>query len=220
MRKWLFVLAAMIVAFVPPALAEIELGIGISPTIGQDSSSNSTTTSATESQGFQKFWNDSTKSVHLGWRTLGILYVSGDFVVVPSFVAQTMSESYDSSTESWSQGVYRPGILSLYDAGFKLKLGPVNLSAQAGINQFYIYRQTDIPDFVAPQLGVNLRLGAGLRFAKHLGLEAVIVTVQPSFKDAADVVTGVFSSDPQLQSASMDRLVNQLIPAIQAVIYL
>jgi hypothetical protein len=218
MRKWLFFLAAMISLIAPPALAEIELGIGVSPPLGQDTSaSNTNAANQTETQ---QFWNGATKSLHVGLRTLGILYVSGDFVLIPSFFTETMTGSWDGSTETWTPGIYRPAVVSLYDAGFKLKLGSLSLSAQAGINQLYVYKQSELIDFTAPPLGVNLRLGAGLRLAKFLGLEAVIVTLQPSFQDAVDVIKGVASSDSVLQQSSLDRLTKQLIPSIQAVLYL
>jgi hypothetical protein len=218
MNKWLFILAAMIVFIVMPAVAEIELGIGVSPPLGQDTSASNM--NSANQTGMQQFWNGATKSLHAGWRTLGILYVSGDFVLIPSFFTETMTGSWDSSTATWSPGVYRPAVVSLYDAGFKLKLGSLSLSVQAGLNQLYVYKQSELVNFNAPPLGVNLRLGAGLRLAKFLGLEAVIVTLQPSFQDAVDVVKGVVSSDSVLQQNSLDRLTKQLIPSIQAVLYL
>jgi len=209
MRKQLLVFIAMMVLTALPALAEIELGIGVSPPMGQDTS------------GSQQFWDGATKSVHIGLRTLAVLYFSGDFIVVPSYFADSMSGHWDSAGQSWVQGTYnRPGVISLYDAGLKLKLGSINLSASAGINQFYLYKQSEVSDYTPPELGVNLRLGAGLRLFKILGLEAVIVTVQPSFKDAIDVVKGSFSSDAEYQQSSLDRLTKQLIPMIQAVLYL
>ena len=216
MRKQLLVLIAMMVLTALPALAEIELGIGVSPPMGQDTSNSNTANQS----GSQQFWDGATKSIHIGLRTLAIVYISGDFIVVPSYFTQTMTNSWDNATQSWTGGQYRPGVVSLYDLGFKLKLGSVSLSASAGINQFYVYKQSEILDFTPPPLGVNLRLGAGLRLFKILGLEAVIVTVQPSFKDAIDVVKGSFSSDAEYQQSSLDRLTKQLIPMIQAVLYL
>jgi hypothetical protein len=216
-RKWPLLLVALLALAVLPALAEIELGIGVSPPIGQDTSVSNTTGS---SDPLQQFWDGATKSVHLGLRSFGILYLSGDFIVVPPFFTEGMTSSWDSAKQSWGNGYYRPAVVSLYDLGLKLKLGPVGLSASAGINQLYLYKQSELGGYSPPDLGVNLRLGAGLRLLKFLGIEAVIVTVQPSFKDAVEVVEGVFASDPVLQQSSMDRLTKQLIPMIQAVLYL
>jgi len=212
MRKHLCTFLALVALAALPALAEVEFGIGISPPIGQPAS--------TSTDAGQQIWDGATKSVHIGMRTLGVLYFSGDFIVVPSFLTQTMTSTWNSGTQTWDQGVYRPGVVSLYDLGLKLKLGSVNLSASAGVNQFYVYKQDEISNFTPPALGVNLRLGAGFRIFKILGLEAVIVTIQPSFQEAVDVVKGVFNSDSAVQQDSMDRLTKQLIPMIQAVLYL
>jgi hypothetical protein len=213
MAKRIIALMAVLLLASIPIFAEIELGVGLTPAT-QDKGSTGTSNQSYD------VWNDSFKTVHLGWRTLGVLYFSGDFMVVPPGVAKGMTSYYDSGLNTWVEGIYRPAVISLYDVGLKLALKSLSFSAQVGINQFYLYKQDEIQNFNPPQIGANLKVAAGLRLVRFLGMEVGAISVQPSFKDAVDVVKGVFDKDARTQKDAVDKLVKQIIPTIQIVLYL
>jgi hypothetical protein len=212
MRKRLLSLFAILVLVALPAIAELEIGAGITPSpsgSGDDPSSES-----------GDFMSNSFQTLHLGWRTLGILYITGDFMVVPPGIAKGMTSYFDEAQNTWVEGIYRPAVISVYDVGFKIKIKNFSFWVQGGLNQFYLYRQAELENFNPPNIGANIKVGLGLRLFKFLGVEASAISVQPSFEDAVSVITNVFSEDELIQKDALDKLVDQLVPSIQLVIYL
>lgn len=206
-------LAAMLLglALALPAAAEMELGFGLTP-IPNDAASQP----AGQNSGL---WANSFKTFHAGLRTLGVLYVSADLIVVPPNVTEGMTSRYDPDTGQVLQGINRPAVIQVYDAGLKLMLGNLSLAFQGGINQFYIYHQSDIGNFDPPNIGANLRATAGYKLASFLGAEVGVISVQPSLEEAAGNLRGLFSPDPTARQGAIDKLTRQLVPSLQLVLY-
>ena len=213
MRKSAALLLAVMLLLGGAAWGEIEFGAGLTPLTGEGDSSGSENNSG-------DFFQNSYITLHLGYRLLGIFYLSGDYITIPPNIAKGMTSYYDEVNDTWVEGINRPAIISAYDAGLKLVIGKLDFTLQAGLNKFYIYKQSELENFSPPDFGVNLKLGVGLKLFKFMGLEISVLSVQPSFQDAIDVVKGVFDTDTATQSDAVDKLLKQIVPLLQLVIYL
>jgi hypothetical protein len=202
MRKTALVVA---LAFLLGAMAwgEIEIGGGLAPS--------------------GNFLNDSTKVFHVGYSFLWLFYAAYDGMILPPYSVQQLLTS-GFGTGSISEGYFRPGFLNTFNAGIRPTFGPVSLMASVGINQLYVYRQ-GADNLNVPPIGVNLKLGAGFRLAKWLGLTVTGMTVFGDFNDLSDTLKAVASkatTEEQkfVQQEALDRILNNLFPAITLNLYL
>jgi hypothetical protein len=184
-----------------PVVAEMELGIGLAPPIG----------SAPE--GARKgFFEDSTKIFHAGYSFAWLFYASYDALVLPPYAVSQMTGVIDSGTGSWSPGYYRPGFLNTFNLGMRPRIGPVMISASVGANSLYVFRQG--PDELkVPPVGVNMRVGAGFKLAKHLGFMVSATSVFSDFSDMTSTLKALTGSDSFLQQKAKDRILNNLFPS-------
>ena len=194
MRK-AFLAAAVLILLVlagPVFSDEIELGLSWTPVPGTDP------TDPTE-----EF--NSITGFHVAYSFFEIVYASWDSLVMPPPII-----------EEWT-GYRRPGFLNLIDIGIRLELGPIMLTIEGGVNNIYVWRQGEIQGGLDPTIGANLRLAAAFRMGWwSVGLSGTAVF--PSFQYMVNTLSGLVS--PKTQAASLDKIVNALVPTIMVVIYI
>jgi hypothetical protein len=187
-----FVLLAMFVA--TPAFAELELGLSWTPVPADADDPNATGEEELESMmGF-----------HVGYGFWGIFYASWDSLVMPPRLIAGFT------------GYELPGFLNLYDAGIRLRIGPVIAYVTAGINNLYVYRQAELGQIDA-SVGANLRLGAGAQFG-WWGVNVSGTAVFDTFKQLTQTVGALAGTDLERQVA-VDTIVNGLIPSLNVTLY-
>ena len=154
--KSLVILLLISVSFLGFAIVEEETDVGVS------------FMPATE----DVFLDSGLVGLHVAHRFAHVLYASWDALISPPKMVQswTTSEKTDHhGTKLIIPGVYRPGFLNLFDFGLGLPIGPVFISAQAGINYLYILEQFRLAEVnQGGALGANVRVGAGIRFDSSL----------------------------------------------------
>jgi len=153
---------------------------------------------------------------HLGISPIAILYASVDSLMLPPYMIQGMTGYQDATTQVWVQGYYRPGFLNMFDAGFRLLLGPIAIHATVGVNSIYVYKQAELPAGTGGNWGANLRLGAGLKFG-FWGVSLTGTAIFPSFANMFEVFKQL-GSDQNRQWA-LDQIVNGLVPSLMATLY-
>jgi len=170
MRKGIILAALLAVMVAAPAIAELELGFGIAPPIGDIPAG---------AEG-ETFFDDATKVLHAGYSFLWLFYACYDGLVLPPYAVSSMTSTLDTSTGSYSSGYYRPGFLNTFSLGIRPRIGPFSIMAAVGINQLYVYKEGE-DELDIPPVGVHLKLGAGFRFAKWLGISVTGTTVFSDF---------------------------------------
>jgi len=192
MRKTALFAMFLVLAFViaGPVIADIE--IGISATI-DPAEANDPDAELVPIPGF-----------HLAYQWWGIFYASWDAMVLPPNLVNDLT------------GYLRPGFLNLFDAGIRIRLGPIIAYATAGTNNIYVYRQAELKDF-NPEFGANVRIGAGLKFG-FIGVNLSGTTVFASFDRLARTFQNLRGT-PSEQRAAIDTIVSGLIPAINVTLY-
>ena len=186
------VLLAMLVA--TPAFAELELGLSWTPVPADTEDKN-----ATEDEEFE-----SMTGFHVGYAFWGIFYGSWDALVMPPRLIKGFT------------GYSFPGFLNLFDAGIRLRIGPVITYVTAGINNLYVYRQAELGQIEA-SVGANLRVGAGVKFG-WWGVNVSGTAVFDTFKDLTQTVVAIAGDDLERQTA-LDKIVNGLIPSLNATLH-
>ncbi len=141
---------------------------------------------------------------HFGYKWWYIWYATWDSIVLPPWIIQ-----------DWT-GYVRPGFLNMFDAGVHLNLGPFIGYTELGVNYLYLYKQAE-DNIKAGGGGVNLRVGAGLKF-NWWGLNLSGTAVFPSFSDLGRVLKGLVSE--KTRELAFDALLRQLVPSINLVLYL
>ncbi len=191
MRKTvLFVaLLALAVFVATPAFAEMELGLSWTPVPGNDNSPDAQMESIT---GF-----------HVGYQWWGIFYASWDSLVMPPEIINSFT------------GFQRPGFLNLFNAGLRLRIGPIIGYATLGTNNIYVYRQAELENF-DPSFGANLRAGVGLKF-NWWGINVSGTSVFPSFERLTQTLAAL--GDPDTQQIAIDKIVDGLVPSINLTFY-
>lgn len=173
--------------------AEFELGMSITPVTG-DMTRDS-----------EEVETDGMPGLHAGYAFFGVLYVSLDALVAPPSMVAGMT------------GFYRPGFINLFDAGIRLKLGPIVLLTTAGINNLYVHDQENLDGDWESDLGANLRAGFGLR-TDFVGVTVTATQLFNSFDGVVSTVSGLF--DDARRDNSVARLIEGFIPSLMVVLYL
>jgi len=208
MRKSVFLAVVLFLATGIGAFAEIELGVGIAPPIG--------TVPDNASSGGPL--GDSTIVFHAGYSFWWLFYGSYDGFVLPPYAVSQMTGTIDTTTNSVSTGYYRPGFLNTFNFGIRPRLGPLMISASVGVNSLYIYKG-EADGLTAPPLGVNLRVGAGWKFTKNLGL---MVSGTSVFADSAELsatLDALSGSDAFMKRQAQDRIMSTLFPSVVLSLY-
>jgi hypothetical protein len=208
MAKRIVALMAVLILVTVPIFAEIELGFGLAPSLG-----------TIPSEASQGFFNDSTKVIHAGYSFAWLFYASYDGFILPPYSVSQMTGVMDTTTGSWSPGYYRPGFLNTFNVGIRPRIGPVMISASIGANSLYIYRQGS-DGLTVPPVGVNLRVGAGLKLGKLLGVMVSGTSVFSDFNDLSTTMTALTGNDAYLQQIATDRILNNLFPSVVLSLYL
>lgn len=208
MAKRVIALMAVLILATIPIFAEIELGVGLAPPLG-----------TIPSEASQGFFNDSTKVIHAGYSFAWLFYASYDGLILPPYAVSQMTGVMDTTTGSWSPGYYRPGFLNTFNVGIRPRLGPVMISASIGANSLYIYKQ-GVDGLTVPPIGVNLRVGAGLKLGKILGIMVSGTSVFSDFNDLTTTLKAVAGNDAYLQQIATDRILNNLFPTVVLSLYL
>jgi len=209
MRMKAVLAIAMIALVCAGAWAEIEIGLGIAPPIGE----------VPEEATTGDVFGDSTKVVHAGYSFLWLFYASYDGLVLPPYSVSQMSGSIDTSSGAYIPGFYRPGFLNTFNVGIRPTIGPLSVIASVGINQMYVYKQED-DGLEIPPVGVNLRVGAGFRLTKWLGLTATGTSVFADFDELSATLDALTGDDTYLQDIAKERILSTLFPIVTLVIYL
>lgn len=196
--------ALALILLCAPVWAEIELGLGLAPSL-------------IDTEGRPEEENvlgDFSLSLHAGYSLMWLLYASADSLILPPSLVQSFTSKLDENGFV-REGIYRPGMLNLFNVGIRPSFGPVAVMATAGINQLYIYKQDELPDdYEAPTLGVNLRLGAYLFITKNLALTATGTSVFAGFDALISFFKAVAGTDAYLRKQSIEYLMNNLYPTI------
>lgn len=195
-----------------PVFAELELGFGFAPSFVQPDEADANDESESD------FFENSFKTLHLGYRFWGVMYWSLDSVIMPPAVTEYFTSSFDG--EYYTMGVYRPAMINLYDLGLQIRLWDFMLQAQMGVNKLHIYRQEDLGDRFNTNLGANLKVGLGYRFSRHFGLVGNLYSVQSSLDEAFDVLGDLTSDNELIREAAKEKLSSQTIASIMLVLYL
>lgn len=205
MAKKLIIFAALFLVLSASLFAEIELGFGIAPPLQEH-----------EESMYDGFFYENTGVLHFGYSFWWLFYASYDALLLPPSAVAGMTGTFNEADSSYSSGIFRPGILSLIDVGFRPQIGPILLMATTGINNLYIYKQEELEantDFEA-NLGVNLRLGVGLKINKFLGIMASGTVVFATFDDMSETLKNLAGNDVFLATKAEERILNNLYPAI------
>ena len=152
MKKLLLPLAAiLLLALAVPAFADWELGLGISP-----STNTSPSTDPNQTNAILNF--------HVAY-AISILYFAWDAYAMPSYWVYNAT-TYIDPVNGWIYpGADVPGFLNTFDIGVRIILRPIVLYGEIGTNLLYLYGGSIYKDPQGnPGVGVNARLGAGVRF--------------------------------------------------------
>ena len=189
MRKKVLLVALLVLAMTAPAFADLELGVSWTPIPAEDASSE------------EEF--ESITGFHLGYQWWGIFYATWDSLVMPPRIMYGLTDKK------------RPGFLNMFDAGIRLRLGPIIMYTTAGINHVYLYKQDQIGNY-DPDLGVNLRAGAGLKFG-WWGANVSGTAVFADFEQMTQRLAAL--ADERTAEIAAEKLLENLIPSINVTLY-
>jgi hypothetical protein len=210
-RIGLPILVALLLVLAAPLFAEIELGLSVMPLMEEEAGG--------EDQFYQRqsdsFVENAILGFHLGYVQWRFLYGSWDALMMPPRIIEGMTTRYEEgeSGEFVKKGFYLPGFLNLFDAGIRLKIGPIIGFFEAGVNYLYVYSGANQDtDF-----GVNARAGLGLRFGA-LGVTGSGTVVFNDFENMGRVFASL--ADPNRKDDALEMLMSNLIPSVAVVLYL
>jgi len=210
MKRIAVCLLAFAVLAVLPVSAEIEIGVGVTPPLlerpaGAEDSDNI----------FEKVM----VSLHGGLSTAWLFYASVDAMLLPPYVLQSLTTTYNPTTGAYSEGIYRPGFLTMLDVGIRPKIGPLALLATVGVNMLYAYKEEELPQgSYQPELGVNARVGAYLFLGDNLALTGIGTVVFPDFDQLMVTAQALVGKNKTAQNQAIDRIMKNLVPTVGLVI--
>jgi len=208
MTKKLMLATFLILALAGTAFTdELELGFGIAPPLNMDDMQQ-------ESKGF---FYDNTAVLHVGYSFAWLFYASYDALMLPPASVSSITGSFNIEDGTYNNGFYFPGILSLVNVGFRPSIGPVVLMVTTGINNLYIYKQSEL-DGLTPDLGVNLRAGLGFKIGKMLSIMASGTVVFNNFESMISTLEGL--GDDDMRDMVLDNLLSNLYPVISINLHL
>jgi len=200
MKKMLVPLAALLLLMLAsPAFADWEFGMSWTP--AQDAGV------VTAQQDFQ-----SITGFHIGYGWWYVLYGSWDALAVPPFMTNNLTQKWDIYGNP-TGGYNAPGFLNLYDVGVRFVLDPFVLSAQAGINNVYVYKEGLVPGAI----GANIKFAAGLKFGLF-GVGGSLLKPFGSFNEMQKVLGGLFKANTRTWATK--ELTKSLIPSLTFTMYL
>lgn len=212
MKKRLLIIGVLFFAAAFVMAGDIELGIGISPPIGEGDTGEPE--------------QENTFSFHAGYSFWWLFYAAWDGYVMPpgAMAGLTGTTEVDPETgESYFvDGYYRPGFVNMFNVGFRPRIGPLVGLATIGVNQLYIYKQDDPEEGIDynSEAGANLRLGLGFRSKSHWMIMASAVSIFPSMDELTTTLNDLNSSDPWLQQQAEEKITSSLYPTITLNIWL
>jgi hypothetical protein len=203
MKKKILAAAVLLLLLSMPLFAEIEIGLGFSPPLFPDREGLS-----------GDFFEDSIKSAHIGYSFWWLFYASVDAMVLPPYSVQGLTSTFE---EGYVQlGHYRPGFLFLLDAGIRPRIGPIFILAEVGINNLYVFEQDKLEASgveINTDLGVNLKVGAGLKFGFWgVTLSGTAVFANPEIM--MKTLQALGSTNQAIAQKALDTIVESLYPAI------
>lgn len=193
--------------------ADLELGLSYTPggVLKSEESEQMEAFFQTE----QGVLGDSILGFHAGFSFWWLFYVSADSLVVPPWwVKQTTS--YTTTSGEVKTGVHAPGFINFFDVGIRPSFGPLYLLATIGMNHLYVHSAYSDGSENQGGLGVNLRIGAGLRF-KNVSIVATGTSVYNNFEAMQSSVQRAIDGDDP--NARPDFL-RSLMPSIGFTIHL
>lgn len=202
MARKLVLAALLAVCVAGAAFAEIELGFGIAPPLA----------SSDENVYYDGFFYNNTAILHAGYSFAWLFYASVDMMMMPPSAVSGITGYLDPETGLYTNGIFRPGVLSMIDIGIRPRIGGLMLMVSTGINNLYVYKQDEISDYYTPSLGVNLRAGVGLKLGKHLGLMVSATTVFSDF-DTMIATLQALDADGETAQMAQEQILNNLFPA-------
>jgi hypothetical protein len=189
MRKTVLIMALLVLAVSAPLFAELELGVSWTPLLSEEQSSSEDMESIT---GF-----------HVGYQWWGIFYAAWDSLIMPPDMIGGMT------------GYLRPGFLNLFNAGLRLRIGPIIGYTTVGVNNIYVYKQEELSG-LETEFGANLRVGAGLKFG-WWGLNVSGTSVFPSFERMTLTLAAL--AEEATRDAAIDVIMSGLVPSINLTLY-
>ncbi len=174
-RKSIVVGAVLFLSLVPPAFAELELGMSLFPT----SEGSVAATPVNDLDWMVGF--------HVGYNFLSVGYVSWDAISLPNYMTQNLTGSYD-----------LPSFLNLFDAGLRLSVGPLLAYGEVGLSSLWIY---DVGLAPVGETGVNVRAGLGMRF-DWWGVVVSATDVYPTFANLSSAGSGLLGESSGAQALS------------------
>lgn len=211
MARKLVLAAILVVCVTGAAFAEFELGFGIAPPLS----------STDQETGYDGFFYNNTAILHAGYSFAWLFYASVDAMILPPVAVSGLTGYLNPITGNYQNGIFRPGILSLIDVGFRPRIGGLMLMVSTGINSLYVYKQEELTadETFNPSLGVNLRAGVGLKLGKVLGIMVSATTVFSDF----DTMIGTLQAlggGGETALMAQERILNNLYPAAVVSLHL
>ncbi|MFH2113472.1 MAG: hypothetical protein ABIJ86_03050 [Spirochaetota bacterium] len=212
MTKKLMMSVFLILAMAGAAFSnEIEIGFGVAPPLVKTEAGKST---------YEGFFYENTGILHAGYSFAWLFYVSADAYLLPPVAVSGMTGYFDVASGTYQNGIFRPGILGLFNIGIRPKIGPLLLMASTGINTLHIYKQEELADAdrASSSLGVNLRVGVGFKMNKLIGIMASGTVAFSDFDTMKSTLEAL--NDPDLADMASERIMSNLYPAVTISLHL
>ena len=212
MKKQLIILSVFLLLITGAVFpGEFDLGITVTP-FSMIKSEDAASTEELYGLEEGSFLQDNSVGLHLGYSFWWLFYTSADFNLVPAWYVKE-STSYTSDTGQYVDGVMAPGIVSYFDVGIRPTIGPIVLMAEMGINYLYVHSYYAEEDDTGGGTGVNMRLGAGLRYKSLL-----FTLVGTAFFSSVDQMTGTLQNIADGNQMAQDDFIASLVPSFLVAI--
>jgi hypothetical protein len=170
---------------------EIELGMSFTP--GSFLKSDEQKALDAISVADQGTLGDNILGFHVGYSFWWLFYASFDSLIVPPWWVDQQV------------GIPAPGYINFFDVGIRPRIGPIYLLATVGINTLYIHSAYADKN-AENSMGVNIRLGAGLKF-DALGISLTGTYTEADFAQLQKTITALTEgNDPRAQREFIQKL--------------